>query len=202
MILAVCQLDWCVVTLIVKVIGRAAELMYYYFNSSFGGFIRAYGNLNWVTKEPELIHWNLVSTQTRGCLIQKEKAHVEALERFQMWRLVCTWHRKSHPWHNLLGNIMKWPLGSHIYPVTALLLACSPHFFCQSTAYLRVRALQGMDNACEITGIQRNKSKQMCLRKCELCHWKSATKSSKCNPCNLFPKLQTLLVWGHGKSYN
>lgn len=61
---------------------------------------------------------------------------------------------------------------TYIYCLITCVL--SPFFFCQPTAYPRVRVLQGKDNTCEITTIQQNKSKLMCLRKCELCHWKSA----------------------------
>lgn len=93
----------------------------------------------------------------------------------------------------LWGTIMEWPLSYYIRPVTALLLACSPPFFCQSTAYLRLKALQGKDNAYKITRIQWNKSKQMYLRECDLSHWKSAIRFSKRNSCNLFPNFQPYL---------
>lgn len=198
MILAVCQLDWCIVTLIVKVIGRAAELMYYYFNSSFGGFIRAYGNLNWVTKEPELIPCNLISAQTQGCLIQKEKAHVKAFQRFQMWRQVSTWHEKSHPWHNLPGKVMKWPL----HTVTALLLACSSHFFLpiHSLPEGESPAGQGQhlwNNQDTAEQIKTNVFKEMWALPLEICNWIFQMQSMP-----PFPKLWTLFVWWHGKRYS
>lgn len=88
---------------------------------------------------------------------------------------------------------MEWPLSYYIRPVTALLLACSPPFFCQSTGYLRLKALQGKDNAYKITRIQWNKSKQLYLRECDLSHWKSVIRFSKCNPHNLFPNFQPYL---------
>lgn len=106
--------------------------------------------------------------------MQKEKA----FQRFQIWRLVCAFNEhtllywQSHPWHNLLGTIMEWPLSYYIRPVTALLLARSPLFFCQPTAYVTLKALQGKDSAYKITRIQWNQSKQKYLRKCDLSHWK------------------------------
>lgn len=33
----------------------------------------------------------------------------------------------------------------------------------------------------------------MSLMKCDLSHWKSAIRFSKCNPCNLFPSFQPYL---------
>lgn len=99
---------------------------------------------------------------------------------------------QGHPWHNLLGTTMDWPFSYYVHPFTALLLARCP-FFCQSATHLRPKALQGKDNACKITRMQWNKSKQMFLRKCDLSHWRTAIRFSKCNPCNIFPSFQPYL---------
>lgn len=140
--------------------------MYYYFNSSFGGFIRAYGNLNWVAKEPGLIHWDLMAAQTQGCPLWAT-SEVSNMKTGMHFNENTFLYWQGHPWHHLLGTTMDWPFSYYVHPFTALLLARCP-FFCQSATHLRPKALQGKDNACKITRMQWNKSKQMFLRKCDL----------------------------------